>query len=134
MRSETLRVYNFSVADFHTYYVAAGEAAVLVHNTPPAACRFTSAATSPKKTSHTVWKTNDESIRVDVENPSPGEAGTAAFHVQFKGRGADPGKYYYNPSDGTWVREDGVVLSKKVAKQIPREAVNKALRFMGISQ
>ena len=48
------------------------------------------------------------------------------------GNGADPKKYYYNGSNGTWVTEDGIVLSKKQARKIPQSAINKALTFLGI--
>ena len=131
-RLKVARVHNISVADFETYYVAAKKASVLVHNAPPTACRLTSTKASPNVQSQTVWKNNDTSVRVDVENPNPGSPGSAAFHVQFKGRGADTTKYYYNASDGTWVSEAGAVLSKKESKRIPQEAVNKAMQYLGI--
>ena len=128
--TRVLRVYNLSVADLHTYYVSAGGVDILVHNAPPQPCRLTSAPNSPAIQSKTVY--NSGKLRVDVENPTPGQPGTAQIHVQFMGRGADPGKYYFNPTNGTWVTEGGKVLSPKVAREVPQSAINKAYQYLGI--
>jgi hypothetical protein len=128
-RKGTQTMYNLTIATDHTYYVAAGTTQVLVHNAPPEACRLTSAAESPQIMSRTVY--NNGTIRVDVENPAPGREGAANIHVQFMGRGADPVKYYYNASDGTWVSETGQVLSSRVAGQIPQSAIDKAYQYLG---
>lgn len=79
-----------------------------------------------------MWTDTNKTIRIDAENPNPGTAGAAQFHVQFMGNGADPTKYYYNGSDGTWVSEAGTVLSAKIAKRIPASAIKKAYKFLGI--
>lgn len=120
--------YNLSVAGLQTFHVGHDE--VLVHNKPPEGCRLTSSESSPKGTSQTVWQ--NQNVRVDVENPVPGSKGAAQAHVQFKGRGEDPTKYYYRPGDGKWVSENGAVLSNKQAKRIPPEAIEKAMKLLGI--
>jgi hypothetical protein len=76
---------------------------------------------------------NNGTLRVDVENPVPGRPGASNIHVQFMGRGADPIKYYYNASDGTWVSESGTVLPSRVASQIPQSAINRAFQYLGIT-
>jgi hypothetical protein len=131
-RTVPASVHNLTVADFHTYYVVAGDRSLLVHNAPPQACRITSSPGSPKIMSQTVWTDTNRTMRIDVENPNPGVEGAAGFHVQFMGNGADPKKYYYNGSDGTWVTEAGDVLPAKVAKKIPASAINKARQYLGL--
>jgi RHS repeat-associated protein len=130
--TDTRSVYNLAIAGIHTYYVLAGEIPVLVHNAPPSGCRITSGVGSPRITSQTVWTDTNRTMRVDVENPSPGKPGAAGIHAQFMGRGADPTKYYYKPSDGTWVSEAGLVLSPRIAGQIPQSAINRAYQVLGI--
>jgi len=49
------------------------------------------------------------------------------------GRGADPTKYYYNPSNGTWVSGAGDVLASRTAAQIPQSAINRAFQYLGIT-
>lgn len=128
----TLTVHNLTIAVTPTYYVIAGNTPVLVHNTPPGDCRITSNAGSPQFTSRTVWTNGGRTMRVDVENPRPGQPGAAGIHVQFRGRGADPAKYYYNPSNGMWVSEQGAVLSPRIAQQIPQSAIVRANQYLGI--
>jgi Flp pilus assembly pilin Flp len=129
--ARTARVYNFSVADLHTYFVEAGSTPVLVHNTPPGACSLTSAADAPVINSKTVFTARDRSFRIDLENQNPGQPG-AGIHLQFMGRGADPKKYYYNPTDGSWVTEDGTELPARLARKIPQSAINKAYQYLGL--
>jgi hypothetical protein len=44
---------------------------------------------------------------------------------------ADPTRYYYNPSNGTWLSEQGQVLSPRTAQQIPQSAIDKANQYLG---
>lgn len=124
------QVYNLTIADTRTYYTKIGESSALVHNAPPDECRITSSPDSPAFQSKTVY--NNGKFRIDVENPVPGRAGAAQFHIQFMGRGADPKKYYYNMGDGSWVTEDGTTLSAKIVKQVPQSAINKAKILLGV--
>jgi hypothetical protein len=85
----------------------------------------------PVINSKTVFTAKDRSFRVDIENPNPGQAG-AQIHLQPMGRGAS-GKYYYHPESGTWIAEDGTVLSSKIANQVPQSAIDKAYQFLGVT-
>ncbi|RAY13441.1 hypothetical protein DPM19_20485 [Actinomadura craniellae] len=125
-----IRPARFTGTASYVHPPGAGDHVVLVRRAPPDACRLTSTPTSPAFTSKTVY--NNGKLRIDVENPVPGKDGAAQIHVQFMGRGADPTKYYYNPSDGTWVSETGTVLSGRIARQIPQSAITKALNLLGL--
>jgi hypothetical protein len=57
---QMVKVYNFEVEDFHTYFVS--NIGILVHNT----C----GENGTKVTSKTTWK-NGKTERIDVENPAP---------------------------------------------------------------
>ncbi|MFD3519660.1 polymorphic toxin-type HINT domain-containing protein [Streptomyces sp. NPDC058653] len=124
--------HDLTVNGIHTYYVLAGETPVLVHNTPPGTCSITTPADAPVINSKTVYKSKDGTFRVDIENQNPGKPG-AGIHVQFMGRGADPKKYYFDPADGKFRTETGEVLSSKLAKQVPRSAIDKAYQYFGMS-
>ncbi|MFF2328286.1 MULTISPECIES: Hint domain-containing protein [unclassified Streptomyces] len=125
-RRET--THDLTVAGLHSYYVGVGSSSVLVHNTPPGPCSITTPKDAPTINSKTVFKAKDNSFRVDIENQSPGKPG-AGIHLQFMGRGADPTKYYYNPTNGSWVSETGKQLSSKTARQVPRSAITKAYQY-----
>lgn len=124
--------HDLTVNGIHTYYVLAGETPVLVHNTPPGTCSITTPADAPVINSKTVYTSTDRSFRVDIENQKPGKPG-AGIHVQFMGRGADPKKYYFDPADGKFRTEAGDVLSAKLAKKVPRSAIDKAYQYFGMS-
>jgi len=126
----TMVTYNLTIDTLHTYYVEASDVPILVHNAPPTACRITSAPDAPVIPSKTVF--NNGKFRVDIENPAPGLP-AAQIHIQFMGRGADPNKYYYNPANGTWITENGVVLAPRIANQVPQKAINKAYQFFGLN-
>jgi RHS repeat-associated protein len=123
--------YNLTINDIHTYYVLVGSTSVLVHNAPPSGCLLTGSPNVPVINSKTVFTAKDRSFRVDIENPNPGQAG-AQIHLQPMGRGAS-GKYYYHPESGTWIAEDGTVLSSKIANQVPQSAIDKAYQFLGVT-
>ncbi|MCI3222860.1 polymorphic toxin-type HINT domain-containing protein [Streptomyces sp. NP-1717] len=124
--------HDLTINGIHTYYVLAGETPVLVHNTPPGTCSITTPADAPVINSKTVYTSTDRSFRVDIENQNPGKPG-AGIHVQFMGRGADPKKYYFDPADGKFRTEAGDVLSSKLAKKVPRSAIDKAYQYFGMS-
>ncbi|WP_405795190.1 Hint domain-containing protein [Streptomyces sp. NBC_01506] len=124
--------HDLTVNGIHTYYVLAGETPVLVHNTPPGTCSITTPADAPVINSKTVYTSTDRSFRVDIENQNPGKPG-AGIHVQFMGRGADPKKYYFDPADGKFRTEAGDVLSSKLAKKVPKSAIDKAYQYFGMS-
>jgi RHS repeat-associated protein len=83
-------VYNFEVADFHTYFV--GHEAVLVHNTCPDKEKPSLGTNGTQVTSKTLWKGKGKE-RIDVENPNPGQR-PGQIHYQDK----DNKKYLYDPS------------------------------------
>jgi hypothetical protein len=124
-------VHNLTVEDDHTYYVLAGQTPVLVHNAPPGQCSITTSPDAPVINSKTVFTSRDRSFRIDIENQNPGQPG-AGIHLQFMGRGADPNKYYYNPVDGSWMTENGDMLSPRISRQVPQNAINKAYQYFGM--
>jgi hypothetical protein len=98
------RVHNLSVTGLHTYYVMAGDRAVLVHNEDP--------PIDLNGKSYTVWK--DGPYRIDIE----ARDGTKQMHFQEQINGvksSDAPKYQYNPKTGKF---DGMPksLEKKLAK------------------
>jgi hypothetical protein len=132
-RTESHRVHNLTINGVHTYHVQAGTKSVLVHNTPPGGCGLTSNPNIASFESITVTPRNIKNYRIDVENPVPGKPGAANIHIQFMGRGADPGKYYLNPETGNWIeKKSGEVLSKKQVRMIDQKYVDKALKMLGV--
>ena len=103
-----LTAYNLSVAELHTYYVLAGETAVLVHNDGGEMI----GAHGTQITSKTLWLRG--AYRIDVENPNPGQR-PGQLHFQDQATGA---KYMYNFETGEF---DGMPnsLKKELAKNFP---------------
>lgn len=118
-------------ASKHRYDLVAGSTPVLVHNAPPGACSLTSAPDAPPINSKTLFTNTNRTMRVDLENQNPGQPG-AGIHVQFMGRGADPNKYYYDPTNENWVTESGDQLSPRIARQIPQSVITRAYQYLGL--
>ncbi|WP_242889822.1 RHS repeat-associated core domain-containing protein [Actinomadura litoris] len=124
-------VHNLTIANLHTYYVKTDNVFVLTHNTPPGECSLTSAPDLPVINSKTLFKANDNSFRVDLENQVPGQPG-AGIHLQTMGRKADGRKYYYNPTSGDWVTQEGQKLSPKIARKVPQSAIRRGYQYLGL--
>jgi len=117
-------MYNLSVGGVHTYYVAVGSAAVLVHNEDDTPSML--GAKGTQTTSKTLWTRGQ--YRIDVENPNPGQR-PGQLHVQDQSNGA---KYLYNFDTGEF---EGMPqkLRKEAAKmQGFNEAIAKGARYLGI--
>lgn len=80
--SEPVKVYNFQVEDYHTYFV--GGCAVWVHNAEYVGANGTQ---TPSKT---LWQ-NGKTERVDVENLAPGKWDGNVHYHDSKNK-----KYYYD--------------------------------------
>ena len=63
MNNESVKVYNFKVDEYHTYFV--GKSILLVHNSQCIGEHGT------QTSSKTIWK-NGKTERIDVENLAPG--------------------------------------------------------------
>lgn len=108
-QDEPVTVYNFAVADYHTYYVT--DLGIWVHNTNTDKCLF--GANGTQVTSKTVWKENGSKARLDVENPNPGQR-AGQIHYQ----DANNKKYLFDPQKGAFVDSNGNLAPKSVNKML----------------
>lgn len=99
-------VYNFTVADYHTYYVT--DLGIWVHNTN---CMF--GANGVQTTSKTVWKEKGSKARLDVENPNPGQR-PGQIHYQ----DANNKKYLFDSSKGKFVDSNGNLAPNSVNNKL----------------
>jgi Pretoxin HINT domain len=121
--TEVLRrttVYNFEVADFHTYFV--GEGAAWVHNDYDPTLF---GASGTKTFSTTVFKGQGRRApRIDVENPNPGQrAGQIHFQQGDK-------KFLYNPETKTFEGAPRSVNDMLKKPEVQR-AIDKAMKILG---
>ena len=78
-------------------------------------------------TSKTFWTSKEGKVRLDAENPAPGQR-PGNIHIQDKITG---GKYYYNPSTGQF---DGLPSDiERITSSDPsfQRALEQALRYLG---
>lgn len=118
---ELVTVYNFTVADYHTYYVT--DIGIWVHNTN---CMF--GAKGVRTTSKTIWKENGSKARIDVENPNPGQR-PGQIHYQ----DANNKKYLFDPQKGAFVNSNGSLAPKSVNKMLKDSNFVKKLN-VGLTQ
>jgi hypothetical protein len=104
---EPVTVYNFTVADYHTYCVT--DIGIWVHNTN---CPMF-AAKGVQTTSKMIWKENGSKARIDVENPNPGQR-PGQIHYQ----DANNKKYLFDPQKGAFVDSNGNLVPKSVHKML----------------
>ncbi|EPY14885.1 polymorphic toxin-type HINT domain-containing protein [Paenibacillus alvei] len=119
--NEPVTVYNFTVADFHTYFVT--DLAIWVHNTN---CLF--GANGVQTTSKTIWKQNGSKARIDVENPNPGQR-AGQIHYQ----DANNKKYLFDPAKGLFIDSKGNIAPKNVNKMLSDSNFVKKLN-VGLTQ
>lgn len=115
-----VKVYNFEVEDWHTYFVS--EIGILVHNM----C----GENGTQVTSKTVWK-NGKTERIDVENPNPGiRPGDIHYHE------TNNTKWRFNINDNTFINSKTLELApNKIQKLLQnpeiQNGINKGLKILG---
>ncbi|PWK52952.1 intein [Pleionea mediterranea] len=114
--------YNFTVADFHTYYVTKQN--VLVHN-----CNVTKGgmlgANGTKTANTTLWKGKGKE-RIDVENPNPGQRPGQVHYQDNKNN-----KYLYEPKTNSF-RDAPKSVNKMLNDKKFKGAIDKAMtKYLG---
>ena len=121
-----IKVYNFEVEDWHTYFVS--EQDVFVHNS----CGDDMLGSKGSQTSSKTTWSRGKTERIDVENPAPGKRpGQIHYHEP------NNTKWYYDIDNNQFYdQKTGNLASNKIQKLLKDssfiQGIKKALKVLGV--